>query len=251
MSQKQHTTINLCNTDVPQGSVPGPLLFFLFATPLGEVISACSVKFHQRDDDTQIYLGVDKVNSLQASVDLAAFTGSIYNWLLYNSLARNPHKSEACIFGVSCRVQLRKITIQVMVAGASITLSEHIKSLVVIIDTSQTFDQHTRDQHTSSRPCTYTYEVFDKNKGLWISRPQIQWPVPSSASGLGNCKALHVGMLACLDRIWTNCNASRTALLRWRQVYNVEITSNKFLQNCTGFPFWQGSASRSQHSSTK
>ena len=83
-----------------------------FAMPLSEIISAFGIKFSQYADGTHIYLAVDKDNSIQTSVNLAACTRSIYEWLLHNSLALNPNISEACMFGINRRVQsLKRATV--------------------------------------------------------------------------------------------------------------------------------------------
>ena len=78
-------------------------------------------------------------------MDLAACNRNIYDWLPYNSLVFDPDKLEACMFGVSRRVQsLKSTTTQVTVSGVSISMSDHFKSFGVTSDMSLTFDQHTR-----------------------------------------------------------------------------------------------------------
>ena len=99
-------------------------------------------KFHQYADDTQIYLAANKDSLSKATLDLAGYTDAVYEWLLHNSLALNPDKSEVAMFGTAQRVGKLKQSVSVAVAGVQITFTDHMKSLSVIFDSHLSFDKH-------------------------------------------------------------------------------------------------------------
>ena len=74
----------------------------------------------------------------------------MYSKYLRNSLVLKPDKSEAYMFGISRSVQSLKSITPVIVAGALIILSDHIKRLSVTINTSLTFDERSRNSCETS-----------------------------------------------------------------------------------------------------
>ena len=131
-----------CVSGVPQGSVLGPLLFSLYISPVGQIVSDHGISHQQYADDAQLYIGLTRSDTTESVDRLEACLSALRSWLCFNGLCLNPDKSEAILFGTHQRLRTFPTIPFIKIADAEINISDQITSLGVIMDSTLTFNQH-------------------------------------------------------------------------------------------------------------
>ena len=129
----------LCEYGVLQGSVLGPLLFTLYIAPVANVITSHGVSHLQYADDTQLYIALDKDESIGILQNCA---DAVYSWFAQNGLSLNPEKSEAILLGTGARLRREDQIPSVSFAETTVGTRTSVKSLGVTIDSGLTFNEH-------------------------------------------------------------------------------------------------------------
>ena len=101
LQQKQFVMIDGVKYDVkdlqfrvPQGSVPGPILYSLYISPLGDIVRYDGLEFHLYADDSQLYFAFRPITAEQqpSLARIEARVSHVDSWLVRNKLKINTGK---------------------------------------------------------------------------------------------------------------------------------------------------------------
>lgn len=116
---------------VPQGSVLGPILFSIYTADLANVLRRHGVTFKSFADDTQFYMTLNNVQSVEAKItDIMLDIGK---WMSSRQLKLNTNKTECLVVGRQLdfeRLDIRHFCINEI----ELPVSDSVKDLGVLLD---------------------------------------------------------------------------------------------------------------------
>ena len=129
---------------VPQGSVLGPVLFSIYASPIADIARQHGVMIHMYADDTQLYLHVPSNPSVDNAEDVArtkleCCISDIRMWMTSMKLKLNETKTELLI--ISSKKKQSKIhRSTIMVGNSCIQSSPSVRNLGTTFDSTMTME---------------------------------------------------------------------------------------------------------------
>ena len=141
LSSSSCSSKQLIQSGVPQGSVPGPILFSLYVSDIAGIVAAHGLSSHQYADDIQIYGHCCPEGIPGLVCRVSTCFREIVSWTSSNRLRLNPDKTEAIWFGspAGCS-RIGSPTLQL--TGATIIPLQTVRSLGMYLDSSLTMGPH-------------------------------------------------------------------------------------------------------------
>ena len=127
---------------VPQGSVLGPLLFTLYATPLSSLVSGHAIPHHLYADDSQLYVSFSSGDSAAALNGLQSCLASVQSWMSTNKLKLNPDKTEFFLIGNERQRSKYLSMFPIELLGIKSYPAKSARNLGVIFDKNFNFRSH-------------------------------------------------------------------------------------------------------------
>ena len=126
------------------GSVLGPVLFGLYATPLSDIIANHSVNHQLFADDTQLQKSAPLNEVTNLTKELNACTDNIKTWMTENQLKLNDDKTEVLLFPFSSSLKSSTVYLpdSITLGSHNILLSDSPRNLGVILYSNLSMKKH-------------------------------------------------------------------------------------------------------------
>ena len=127
---------------VPQGSVLGPILFVLYASPVSDVISRHAMSHESFADDTQVHQSapIDGIDGLMART--RECISDLKVWMTQNKLQLNDEKTELLLACPKKFLNHPSLPTFLEIGNTTVPFSSSVRSLGVTLDPTLSFQQH-------------------------------------------------------------------------------------------------------------
>ena len=127
---------------VPQGSVLGPVLFILYASPISHIINRHSLSHQTYADDTQIYGSVPLSNFSDLVTSLDNCITDLKLWMSQNKLCLNDGKTQFMLIFPKTFRDRKSLPECITIKGSTFLFSPCVRNLGVFFDQCLSFHQH-------------------------------------------------------------------------------------------------------------
>ncbi len=131
-----HSNAECLYYGVPQGSVLGPIFFYIYNSPIGEIIERHNICYHLYADDGQLYLSFSPKYILaqeEVREKMVNYARDAKSFLSVNKMKQNGDKTEFVVIGTPC--QLKKLEFNdIKICEVQVPSSEQARNLGVIFD---------------------------------------------------------------------------------------------------------------------